>query len=283
MAIREVHEEDRFTLELLCELAGVARSAYYKWTKRCPTEEEKLNTVLLAEIRELHHERKGIYGYRQMKLQLDRRHGRKFNYKRIYRLMRVADIQSVIRRKKRRYIPSTPDHVAENVLNRDFHAAQPNEKWVTDITEFKYGGECKAYLSAIRDLHDGSLVAWVLGRSNNNALVFETLDQALRAEPDVTPVLHSDRGFQYTSKQFKTKLKKAGIIQSMSRVGRCIDNAPMESFWGTLKCEEFHLNTYQTFEELRKAIEAYIHYYNNERLQVQLNGLSPMEYRAKAA
>src|SRR5690606_35079609 len=137
----------------------------------------------------------------------------------------------VIRRKKKRYLPSTAQHVAENVLNREFLADKPNQKWVTDVTEFKYGVESKAYLSAIRDLHDGSIVSYVLGRSNNNALVFETLDQALRAEPNAKPILHSDRGFQYTSKQFKIKLDKAGITQSMSRVGRCIDNSPMESFW----------------------------------------------------
>ena len=192
-------------------------------------------------------------------------------------------IQSVIRRKKKRYLPSTPQYVAENILNREFLADKPNQKWVTDVTEFKYGIESKAYLSAIRDLHDGSIVSYVLGRSNNNALVFETLDQALRAEPGAKPILHSDRGFQYTSRQFKIKLDKAGIMQSMSRVGRCIDNSPMESFWGALKCEEYYLRTYQSFDELKNAIDAYIRFYNHERLQERLNGLSPIEYRTEAA
>ncbi len=242
-----------------------------------------MNQELLTDIREIHKERKGIYGYRRMKMVLERRHGRKFNHKRVYRLMRLGGIQSVIRRKKKRYFLSTPQHVAENILNREFLADKPNQKWVTDVTEFKYGVESKAYLSAIRDLHDGSIVSYVLGRSNNNALVFETLDQALRAEPGAQPILHSDRGFQYTSRQFKIKLDQAGITQSMSRVGRCIDNSPMESFWAALKCEEYYLSTYQSFDELKNAVDAYIRFYNHDRLQERLNGLSPIEYRTEAA
>ncbi|GIQ66826.1 hypothetical protein PACILC2_53940 [Paenibacillus cisolokensis] len=178
---------------------------------------------------------------------------------------------------------STPQQVAENLLNRNFQADASNEKWVTDVTEFKYGNGQKAYLSAILDLHDKSIVAYVLGKSNNNSLVFQTLKKALKAAPGSTPMLHSDRGFQYTSLAFKKLLDENKITQSMSRVGRCIDNGPMESFWGTLKCERYYLHTYDTFEELKRAIEDYIHFYNYERLQVKLSGLSPMEFRTKAA
>ncbi|MEK3916151.1 IS3 family transposase [Paenibacillus sp. FSL H7-0331] len=173
--------------------------------------------------------------------------------------------------------------MAENLLKREFHAKAPNEKWLTDVTEFKYGQDQKAYLSAILDIHGNNLISYVLGHSNNNKLVFETLDQALGAVPGATPMLHSDRGFQYTSLAFKKRLDKANITQSMSRVGRCIDNGPMEAFWGTLKCEMYYLQTYSTFEELKRDIEAYIHFYNNERLQAKLNDLSPVEFRAKAA
>ena len=168
-------------------------------------------------------------------------------------------------------------------MNRDFTANNPNEKWVTDVTEFKYGSSKKAYLSAIRDLYDGSIVSYVLGHSNNNSLVFETLDQATKLLDSEHPLIHSDRGFQYTSHGFKRRIDKAKMTQSMSRVGRCIDNGPMESFWGTLKCEKYYLHKYATFEELSKAIHEYIHFYNHERYQKRLNGLSPMEYRAKAA
>ncbi|MBO7749007.1 DDE-type integrase/transposase/recombinase, partial [Paenibacillus sp. MWE-103] len=139
------------------------------------------------------------------------------------------------------------------------------------------------YLSAILDLHDKSIVSYVLGRSNNNPLVFQTLRQALQAAPGSSPMLHSDRGYQYTSLGFKKLLDDSNMIQSMSRVGRCIDNGPMESFWGTLKCEKYYLHTYHTFDDLERDIRAYIHFYNHERLQAKLNGLSPMEYRTKAA
>lgn len=184
---------------------------------------------------------------------------------------------------QKRYKPSAPQHVAENVLNREFTAEKPNEKWVTDVTEFKYGLSKKAYLSVIRDLYDGSIISYVLGHSNNNQLVFKTLDQAIVRLHQKHPLIHSDRGFQYTSKAFKRKLEAAGMTQSMSRVGRCIDNGPMESFFGTLKCEKYYLHKYQTFEELNIAINEYIYFYNHERYQKRLNGLSPKEYRAKAA
>jgi putative transposase len=173
--------------------------------------------------------------------------------------------------------------VAENVLNRKFQAEAPNEKWLTDVTEFKYGNGQKAYLSAILDLHDKSIVSYVLGHSNNNPLVFKTLKLALLSASKSKPLLHSDRGFQYTSLRFKEILDEANLKQSMSRVGRCIDNGPMESFWGTLKCEKYYLHTYQTFEQLKSDIDDYIHFYNYERLQAKLNGLSPMEFRTKAA
>ena len=223
------------------------------------------------------------FGYRQLTLHMRKQTKKQINHKRVQRLMKIKGIQSVIRRKKKRYERSTPQQVAENVLNRNFQAEEPNEKWVTDVTEFKYGTGQKAYLSAILDLHDKSIVSYVFGHSNNNPLVFQTLQLALQAASGSKPMLHSDRGFQYTSLRFKEMLDEAEIKQSMSRVGRCIDNGPMESFWGTLKCEKYYLHTYHTFEELKKDIDDYIHFYNNERLQAKLNGLSPVEFRTKAA
>lgn len=243
---------------------------------------ERQNIELIKEMMTVHEEVKGIFGYRRITLTLNRKLGESFNHKRIYRLMKISGIQSVIRKKKKRYKPSTPQHVAENILNREFTAEKPNEKWVTDVTELKYGTK-KAYLSAIRDLYDGSIVSYVLGHSNNNSLVFKTLDQATALLNGDRPLIHSDRGFQYTSKGFKRRIDTAKMRQSMSRVGRCIDNGPMESFWGTLKCEKYYRWKYKTFEELTLAINEYIHFYNHDRYQKRLNGLSPMEYRAKAA
>ncbi len=231
----------------------------------------------------LHEKVDGILGYRQMTLHMNRKFKENLNHKRIYRLMKVARLRSVIRVKKKQYKRSTPQHVADNILNREFTAEKPNEKWVTDVTECKYCLSKKAYLSAIRDLYDGSIVSYVLGHSNNNQLVFKTLDQATVLLNGEHPLIHSDRGFQYTSKGFKRKIDTAEMTQSMSRVGRCIDNGPMESFFGTLKCEKYYLHKYKTFEELCTAIDEYIHFYNHERYQKRLNGLSPMEFRAKAA
>ncbi|XOK60025.1 IS3 family transposase [Paenibacillus elgii] len=283
LAIRSVHEQQGFSVKLLCEVARLERSSYYKWVNHKPSPQEQENEQLLQEMLSLHEKVRGIYGYRRHTVQLSRDTNKPINHKRILRLMRLAGIQSIIRRKKKQYVRSTPQHIAENLLNRNFRADAPNEKWLTDVTEFKYGNGQKAYLSAILDLHGNTIVSSVLGHSNNNKLVFETLDQALHAAPGATPMLHSDRGFQYTSSAFKQKLDKANLTQSMSRVGRCIDNGPMEAFWGTLKCEMYYLNTYITFEELKKAIDDYIRFYNNDRLQAKLNGLSPMEYRTKAA
>ena len=268
---------------MLCQLAGIPRSSYYKWLNRQASPREQENEQLTKTMILLYERVEGIYGYRQLTLHLRRQTNQRINHKRIYRLMKVAGIQSVIRRKKKKYVMSTPQQVAENLLNRKFTAAHSNEKWLTDVTEFKYGNGQKAYLSAILDLHDKSIVAYALSNSNNNNLVFRTLDSALKIAPGSTPMIHSDRGFQYTSWGFKRRLDDHGLTQSMSRAGKCIDNGPMEGFWGTLKCEKYYLHKYQTFEALEKDIEHYIYFYNYERLQIKLNSLSPMEVRTKAA
>ncbi|WP_169082176.1 IS3 family transposase [Paenibacillus sp. PL91] len=283
LAIQALQKDESLSIQLLCEIAGIARSSYYKWLNRkpsaCELENEQLTQVMLS----IYEKVERTFGYRQLTLHMRKQTGKKINHKRVYRLMKLRGIQSVIRRKRAKYVRSTPQQVAENVLNRKFEATAPNEKWVTNVTEFKYGHGQKAYLSAILDLHDKSIVSYVLGHSNNNPLVFQTLKQALQAAPGSKPMLHSDRGFQYTSLDFKKLLDKNELFQSMSRVGRCIDNGPMESFWGTLKCEKYYLHKYETFQDLKKDVENYIHFYNNERLQAKLNGLSPMEFRNKAA
>ena len=193
--------------------------------------------------------------------------------------MRALGLYSVIRRKSNSCTVRSPkEQATENILNRDFSATQINQKWLTDVTEFKYGTDKKAYLSAILDLYDRRIVSFVLGHKNNNELVFKTFDIAITENPDATPLFHSDRGFQYTSPAFKHKLQQAHMIQSMSRVGKCIDNGPMEGFWGILKTEMYYLNKFNTYEELKEAIEKYIYYYNNNRYQEKLGCLSPMEY-----
>lgn len=234
----------------------------------------------MDEIIKLYSEVKGIYGYRRITLNINNRLNSNYNHKRIYRLMKSIKLTAVIRRKRKKYIQSTPQITAENILNRNFVANNPNEKWLTDVTEFKLTNGSKAYLSAILDLCDNSIISYVLGRSNNNKLVFDTLDKAIESNPTATPLFHSDRGFQYTSKTFKYKLNEINAIQSMSRVGRCIDNGPMEAFWGTLKVEMYYLRKFDTFDELKQAIDDYIEFYNKKRLQKKLKGMAPIEYRS---
>ena len=193
--------------------------------------------------------------------------------------MRFIGLKSVCRRKRKRYIKSTPEITAENILNRNFEAVRFGEKWLTDVTEMKNGTAGKVYLSAILDLGDKSIVSFVLGHSNNNALVFKTFDLAQQAHPSVTPIFHSDRGFQYTSKHFRKKLDDAGMVQSMSRVSRCIDNGPMEAFWGMLKSEMYYLRKFDSDKELESAVTEYIDFYNNGRYQKRLDCMTPLEYR----
>ena len=164
-----------------------------------------------------------------------------YSWKYTRRLMRKLGVKARIRQKKSNYKKVKPEQVGENILARDFHADYPNQKWLTDITEFKIpGSKQKLYLSAILDLFDNSIIAYKFSTTNNNQLVFDTFDLAIEKYPFAKPIFHSDRGFQYTSKVFKCKLDEAGMIQSMSRVGKCIDNGPMEAFWGILKSEMFY-------------------------------------------
>lgn len=230
-------------------------------------------------ILEAYEEKDGILGYRQMTIKLNREKDLMVNHKRIFRLMKILNLKSVCRRKRKIYVKSIPEITAENILNREFESDKFGEKWLTDVTEMKYGSEGKAYLSAILDLGDKSIVSFVIGNSNNNELVFKTFDIAHRSHPNVKPIFHSDRGFQYTSKVFKKKLDIAGITQSMSRVSRCIDNGPMEAFWGMIKSEMYYLRKFKTFEELKEAVVEYIDYYNNRRYQKRLKCMAPIEYR----
>lgn len=227
--------------------------------------------------------KKGAIGYRQIRIQLNRKLKMHYSRKRYYRLMKALGIKAVIKKKRPTYIKATEKHVAENVLNRQFSAEKPNQKWCTDITELKYGNGRKAYLSAIIDIYDHSIVSWALSHSNNNVLVMTTVEKAMRKNRGVHPLLHSDRGFQYTSYDYKRLEEKYQFTKSMSRVGRCLDNQPIERFWGTFKEEKYTQESYSTFEELHLAVRSYMRYYNNYRYSESLNELSPHEFRQQAA
>ena len=187
----------------------------------------------------------------------------KYSKNRVHRIMKKLGIHSVIRKKKKKYTYAKVDETAENILQRDFNAAAPNQKWATDVTEFKVPGEKKKlYLSAIIDLYDRYPVAYVVSARNDNRLVFKTFDKAIAANPSARPIFHSDRGFQYTSKMFKKKLEKQEMEQSMSRVGHCIDITDEAT--------------------LRYAIKEYMHFYSEERPQDRYDCKTPLEVRQEA-
>lgn len=221
-------------------------------------------------------------GYRRIRDELERYHGIDVNDKRVLRICRKLGIKSTIKYTNDGCTrqAANPQYIAENILNRDFTAETPNEKWLTDVTEFHYyiGLEKhKVYLSAILDLYDRRIVAYRIGDSNNNPLVFDTFDDAVKTNPDAHPLFHSDRGYQYTNRTFHAKIEAAGMTQSMSRVAKCIDNGPMEGFWGILKRERYYGKRFTNRESLVTMIEEYISYYNNKRLQRKLGVLTPME------
>jgi len=280
LCVKEMHKEG-YAITEICDILNLNRSSYYNWTHRVKSDRETENEDLLHEIGLIYAEHNGTYGYRRIADEYNATHKKQYNLKRFYRLVHIVGLLAVIRRKRPAYQRSTPEVTAENILNRDFTATSVNEKWCTDVTEMKYGSEGeKAYLSAILDLKGRDIVSFAIGKSNNNQLVFETFDLAIQKYPDAHPLFHSDRGFQYTSKVFKAKLDKQKMTQSMSRVGRCIDNGPMEGFWGILKCEMYYLSHFETYEELAAANEQFIHYYNHQRRQHKLNCLPPVTYRS---
>ena len=283
MAIKWLNEKDQYPVSKLCGCVKICRSAYYKWLKRTPSRRQIENEKVVEWIKELYEEQNGILGTGQMTIAVNRNHNKQYNHKRIYRLMSILGLKSVCRPKRKNYIPSTPEVTAENILNREFFADKPNEKWLTDVTEFKIMTGYKLYLSAVLDLADKRIVAYKIGSSNNNGLVFDTFDEAILLNPNAHGLFHSDRGFQYTSKKFKAKLDAQKMTQSMSRVGRCIDNGPMEAFWGMLKSEMFYLRKFENAKILEDAIHEYIYFYNNRRYQKRLDCMTPSDYYKKLA
>lgn len=194
----------------------------------------------------------------------------KVNHKCVYRLMRLMGLKAVIRRRRYNYQLSKANHVSENLLNRKFTANKAYQKLLTDVTEFQLTNGQKAYLSAVLDLGTNKIIAHKLDRSNNNPLVLDTFKQIQSKIIADETLIHSDRGYQYTSHAFARFIKDHQAIQSMSRVGKCIDNGPMENFFGILKSELYYLNKYDTFESLTNDIDQYIHFFNTKRITLKM-------------
>ncbi len=266
-----------------CKELKISRSGYYKHKRRVKPQKEKQDELLCSLINEYHATYDGILGYRRMTMFINRFNQTSYSEGYIHRLMRYLGITARIRKKKVNRKRSKPDYTKENVLARDFNADKPNEKWLTDVTEFSMPTDTrKLYLSPIMDLYDNSIIEYELSYSNNNQLVFKMFDRAVKNNPGAKPIFHSDRGFQYTSNVFKAKIEKAKMTQSMSRVGKCIDNGPMEGFFGILKSEMFYGKKFSSMEQLIQEIHNYIKFYNQQRFQKRLKCLAPIEYRNQA-
>lgn len=283
MAIKFFSEENNWNISWMCKQLEISRAAYYKWLHREVPASELENHNLAELIKEYDERFNHILGYRRMTSWINHFNHTNYKRKRVHRIMKKLGIRAVIRKKKKKYTASKPETIAENKLNRDFNATTPNEKWVTDVTEFKVPGEKKKlYLSAILDLYDRYPVAYVIGTRNDNQLVFKTFDKAIAANPDAKPLFHSDRGFQYTSRVFQRKLEEHGIDQSMSRVGHCIDNGPTEGFWGIIKSEMYQMYDITDEITLKSAIHKYISFYSEERPQDRYHCKTPLEVRNEA-
>lgn len=268
----------------LCAYLGISRSGYYAYLKR---KDNDPDTDLKLKIRTIYKQRNKTFGYRRIQDELFRQYGLIVNHKKVLRLMQELGIQAIIRRKRTyrtSYEAAVSDgRIAENLLQRDFTAQKPNQKWVTDVTQFRVFNE-KIYLSAIKDLCTNEIVAYHMSLHNDNPLVLETFRKAFEIHKDVTGlIVHSDQGSQYTSHAYHDMLPKVGARISMSRRGNCYDNASMESFFSHLKAEALYPYDIRSLEEAQRRIEEFIRFYNEERAQRKLNKLTPVEYRRQLA
>ena len=284
-AVQECHTEKNYPVEAACKLLHISRAACLRWTSGKQSNRTMQNLKIAEKVEQIHTESPDK-GYRRINDDLRHDHHIHVNDKRILRICRAKSIKSTIKYSSHGCTrqAKNPQFVAGNLLDRNFHADKPNEKWLTDVTEFKWyeGNEIhKLYLSAILDLCDRRIVSYVLSEHNDNPLVFKTFDKAVQANPDAHPLFHSDRGFQYTNRTFHHKLVQAGMTQSMSRVAHCIDNGPMEGFWGILKRERYYGRRFTSKHELVQMSQQYIRYYNTGRVQRNLGVLTPMEKHAR--
>lgn len=259
-------------------MVKLPRSTFYYHCARQGAGEK--HAQLKEQITQIFVQNKERYGYRRVHAQLGNQ-GFACNHKLVRRLMLELGLKSPVRRKKFRHWRGDLNVASPNLLERKFNALKPNEKWVTDVTEFNVEGE-KLFLSPVMDLYNGEIIAYEMHTRPQYQLVSNMLDKALeRLSESDKPIIHSDQGWQYRMPAYRKTLAKRQCTQSMSRKANCLDNAAMESFFGTLKSEYFYLNKFTDVEQLRKGIDEYIHYYNHERIKLKLNGLSPVQYRAQ--
>jgi transposase InsO family protein len=266
-----------FDLKVLLNQTKMARSSFYYYEKqnKLPDKYKAIKELITL----IYHTHKGRYGYRRITDELQNK-GIIINHKTVLRLMKLLGLKSIIRVKKYKSYRGEHGKIAPNILERNFKATAPNQKWATDITEFNVFGK-KLYLSPIIDLFNQEIISYELSeRPVFNQVVMMLKKAFKKVSSTRNIILHSDQGWQYQMKQYQQLLKQKGIKQSMSRKGNCLDNAIIENFFGILKSELFYIKKFRTTDELKNEIKQYITYYNNERIKSNLNKMSPIQYRA---
>ena len=294
----------KYTLKALLNYTKLAKSTYYDALKKLSREDKYKGLKTL--IHNICNKNHGRYGYRRVTMQLHKQ-GIKINHKVVMRLMKEENLTCKVRAKKYKSYRGQEGKIAKNILNRNFKAEKPNEKWATDVTEFALCNE-KIYLSPIIDLYNGEIISYKISKRPILKQVLDMVEDATRKIKETKGIilhsdqgwqyqnkryqkllketkgiiLHSDQGWQYQNKKYQKLLKEKGIIQSMSRKGNCLDNAVIENFFGLLKSELFYLKKFKSVEDFIKELKFYIKYYNTKRIKIKLKGLSPVEYRTKS-
>ena len=272
-------------VRVMCVVLGLSASGYYAWRSRAESRRAVANRMLLQEIRRIHAESSGTYGSPRVQAVLHG-HGRRVGRSRIERLMRHAGIRGLAALPRRtRTTDSRHGYpIAPNRLARNFNATRPNQVWLADLT-YVATGEGWLYLAAILDMHTRKIVGWCMRESLHVEIALDALNMALeRQRPAPGLIHHSDRGIQYAAEAYRSALVRSGITPSMSRKGDCWDNAPMESFFHTLKTERVHHRVYATRADARRDLFGYIEgFYNPRRLHSALGYLSPAEMERRAA
>lgn len=270
MALRHKHK-----LNTLLAVSGLARSTYYYHAKNQSSDKY---SAVKEEIKTIYAENKGRYGYRRVTEEL-RNKGVLINHKTVQRLMRELGLVCRVRMKKYHSYKGEVGKIVSDLLMRNFEASTPNQKWVTDITEFNLFGQ-KLYLSPILDLCSRDIVSYSISDRPVLSMVMEMLNLAIIKAPDTCNlILHSDQGWQYQHKHYQQMLADKGIRQSMSRKGNCLDNAVIENFFGILKSELLYLQKFKSMEHFKSELIDYLDYYNNRRMKAKLKGLAPAIHR----
>ena len=266
-------------ISLLIEVSGLPRSTYYYYAKG------RTNLDKYSEIKEqitsIYAENKGRYGYRRITSELHNR-GCIINHKTVQRLMKQLGIVCLVRMKKYKSYKGGVGKIAPNLLDQNFKAEAPNQKWVTDVTEFSVFGQ-KIYLSPILDLCSSDIISYAISDRPALSMALSMLEKAFdQIEDGTNLILHSDQGWQYQHKHYQKMLKAKGIRQSMSRKGNCLDNAVIENFFGLLKSELLYLQEFDSIEHFKAELIDYLDYYNNRRIKTKLKGLPPAVHRRQA-